>query len=379
MGSTRLDRREFLFRAGQCAGASWLGCTLAGSLALADGTSSAPFTREVDHYTPLPGKRIKCFVCPLHCELNDGETCFCRTRTNIGGRLYTRAYENPCLLRVDPIEKLPLNHYRPGSSTLTIATGGCNVRCLYCQNWQHSQKKPDELKTVRLTPREAVALARKRRVDTIAFGYTEPVAFMEYARDIAVLAKRARLRVVAATAAFVDPDPLLDLARYVDAFVVALKGFSEDFYYRVLGIRLAPVLTAIETLATRSRCWLELVNLVVPTYNDDPDQIRAMAAWIHRHAGPDVPVHFERFVPEYRLTNLPRTPVPTLEAACDAARAAGLRYVYTSNIAPHEGCNTICASCGATVIERLGFKILTNSLKRGVCPRCHKRLPGVWA
>lgn len=378
MASARPDRREFLARAGQCAGAACLSCGLGTFVGQAYGGPSPRFTREVDHYTQLPGNRIKCFVCPLHCELNDGETCFCRTRTNVGGKLFTRAYENPCLLRVDPIEKLPLNHFYPGSSALTIATGGCNVRCLYCQNWQHSQKKPDELKTFELTPRDAVALARKKKVKTIAFGYTEPVAFMEYARDIAVLAKRARLKVAVATAAFVDPDPLLDLARYVDAFVVALKGFNEDFYHRVLGIQLAPVLTAIETLAKRSNCWLELVNLLVPTYNDDPEQIRAMVAWIHSHVGDDVPVHFERFVPEYRLANLPRTPVQTLEAACAAGRAAGLRYVYTSNIAPHEGCNTMCASCQTTVIERLGFKVLSNGLKRGVCPECRQKLPGVW-
>lgn len=373
----RLDRREFLAAVGRCAGAACLGC--------APGAFSAPafggtprFTRQVDHYTQLSGNRIQCFVCPLHCVLEDGETCFCRTRTNVGGKLLTRAYDNPCVLRVDPIEKLPLNHFCPGTKALTLGTGGCNVRCLYCQNWQQSQRKPDELKTFELTARDAVAAARKKRLDTIAFGYTEPVAFLEYAKDIAILAKRARLKVVVATAAFVEPDPLLELAQYVDAFVITLKGFDEEFYHRALGIELEPVLTAIEAIKKRSKCWLELVNLIVPTYNDDPEKIRAMVAWINEHLGDEVPVHFGRFVPKYRLTNLPRTPVQTLEAACEAGRQAGLRYVYTSNIAPHEGSNTVCAHCGTTVIQRLGFKVLSNGLKRGVCSKCRKKLPGVW-
>jgi pyruvate formate lyase activating enzyme len=378
MPSARLDRREFLAAVGKCAGAAYLGCSLGALPPRAFGEATPKLTREVDHYVQLPGKKIQCFVCPLYCILQNGETCFCRTRTNVGGKLFTRAYNNPCILRVDPIEKLPLNHFRPGSRTLTLGTGGCNVRCLYCQNWQQSQKKPDELKTFDLTARDAVAAARKKKVDTIAFSYTEPVAFLEYAKDIAIQAKKARLNVVVATAAFVEPDPLVEFAQHVDAFVVTLKGFSEEFYHRALGIELAPVLTAIQTLKDRTDCWLELSNLIVPTYNDDLDEIRSMVRWVHDNLGDDVPMHFARFVPTYRLANLPRTPVQTLEAACEIGRQAGLRYVYTSNIAPHEGCNTVCAHCGATVIERLGFKILSNDLKRSVCPKCHERLPGVW-
>ncbi len=364
---------------GRLAGGACLACGLGGRIGrvLAAGPS-AKLTREVDFYESLPNDRIQCFVCPLDCVLDDGETCFCRTRTNVGGRLFSRAYSNPCILRVDPIEKVPLNHFRPGTKALSIGVGGCNVRCLYCQNWQHSQKVPDQLKTFDLTPEQAVAAAKKKGLDTIAFTYTEPVAFLEYAKDIAKLAKKARLKVVAATAAFVRTKPLLDFAKYVDAFAIALKGFDEDFYYRSLGIHLEPVLDAIKTVKKRSRCWVELVNLVVPTYNDDPETIRKMVRWIRKHVGGNVPLHFARFVPMYRLTNLPRTPVQTLEAACTAARDAGLRYVYTSNIAPHEGNNTVCASCHKPVIHRLGFKILKNKLTKGVCHNCRKKLPGVW-
>jgi pyruvate formate lyase activating enzyme len=376
-----LDRRAFLSALGRCAGGTCLACALTRFAPDAFAGQPPPhkFTREIDFYERLPERRIQCFVCPLHCVLNDGETCFCRTRTNVGGTLYTRAYNNPCILRTDPIEKVPLNHFRPGAQTLSIAVGGCNLRCLYCQNYEQSQKMPDELKTFDLTPDEAVAAAKKKNLDIIAFTYSEPVAFLEYAKDIAKAAKKAGLKVVVATAAFVEPKPILDLAKYVDAFAIALKGFDEDFYYHVCGVHFEPILEAIKAVKKHTKCWLELVNLVVPTYNDNAETIAKMVRWIRQNVGGNVPVHFARFVPIYQLTNLPRTPVQTLEAACAAAKEAGLRYVYTSNIAPHEGNNTFCADCKKPVIQRLGFKIMENDLKKGVCPRCRKKLPGVWA
>lgn len=377
-GTPPISRRDFLAAAGRCATTSCLAGALGPLVTPAHGAQPPPWVREIDYYNQLPEQKIQCFVCPLHCVLKDGETCFCRTRTNVGGKLFTRAYNNPCILRIDPVEKLPLNHFRPGSKTVTIGVGGCNVRCIYCQNWEQSQKMPDELKTFALTPDDAVAYARKQKIDTIAFSYTEPVAFLEYAKDIATAAKKARLHVVVATAAFVDPDPLIEFAKYVDAFVVSLKGFDEDFYHRVCGVKLAPVLRAVETVKKRTGSWLELLHLIVPTYNDDPAKIQQLVAWVHEHVGDDVPLHFARFVPMYKLTDLPRTPVQTLEAACAAARQAGLRYVYTSNIAPHEGNNTFCASCRAAVIQRLGFKIMEDRLHDGACAKCHQRLPGVW-
>ncbi len=369
-----LDRRDFLIAAGSVACGACLGFV---PPALAGDRRSQPL-REVDHYRQLGDGMIQCFVCPLNCVLKPGQTCFCRTRANIDGRLYTRAYSNPCILREDPIEKLPLNHFRPGSRTLTLGVGGCNLRCLYCQNWQQSQRRPEELRNLSLTPKQVVAAVRKRRIDTIAFSYTEPVAFLEYALDTAKLAKKAGLKVVVATAAYINPEPLLEFAQYVDAFSLALKGFDDEFYYRALGVRLEPVLTAIETLATRGKSWIEIVNLVVPTYNDDERQIARMCAWLSESVGAEVPVHFARFVPMYRLTNLPRTPVQTLEAACRIAEQHGLKYVYTSNIAPHEKNNTFCGKCGTGLIERLGFRILSRRDRAGRCPKCHTRLPGVW-
>ncbi|MCK4873015.1 MAG: radical SAM protein, partial [Phycisphaerales bacterium] len=259
-----MNRRDFLTSVGRCAGGMCVGCALGAFAGSASAGPPARWTREIDFYDQNPEKRIQCFVCPLNCRLDDGETCFCRTRTNVGGTLYSRAYDNPCIIRVDPIEKIPMHHFQPGSETLALAVGGCNLRCLYCQNWEQSQKKPDELRTFKLTAREAVAAAKKKGVKTIAFTYTEPIAFLEWAKDVAIAAKRARLRVVVATAAFVNTEPLLDFARYVDAFTVTLKGFSDEFYHRVAGVNLGPILEAIKTIRHKTDCWLELTHLMVP-------------------------------------------------------------------------------------------------------------------
>ena len=183
---------------------------------------------------------------------------------------------------------------------------------------------------------------------------------------------------VAATAAYIEPEPLIDFAQYVDAVTIGLKGFTDDFYETVCGVRLDGVLKSIETIKEKTDCWLELVNLIVPTYNDDPATIRKMVGWVRRNVGVTTPLHFSRFVPMYRLTNLPRTPVTTLETACEIARRAGLKYVYTSNIAPHDGNNTYCNRCGASLIQRLGLNVLDNRMRNGRCPQCHTRIPGVW-
>ncbi|MFH0983159.1 MAG: AmmeMemoRadiSam system radical SAM enzyme [Planctomycetota bacterium] len=376
-----LDRRHFLAALGRyglsscglCALGRWgVDCVLAG------GSPPAAWSREVDFYERLENGSLRCGVCPRHCVLDSGATGFCRSRTNVGGQHYARGYNRPCIVRVDPIEKVPLSHFLPGTETMTIAVGGCNLRCLYCQNWEQSQAQPDELKTFDLTPAQAVEAAKEQGMKVIAFNYTEPVVFLEYAKDLARAARKAELRVVAATAAFVEPEPLVDFAQYLDAITIGLKGFTEPFYETVCSIRLEPVLNAIKTIKAKTNCWLELVNLVVPTYNDDISVIRRMCGWIRRNVGVNTPLHFSRFVPMYRLTNLPRTPVPTLEAACQAAKDVGLQYVYTSNIAPHDGNNTYCAKCGTSLIQRLGFKILENRLRAGQCPQCRLRLPGVW-
>jgi len=335
-------------------------------------------TIEVEHYKKLPGARTQCFVCPLDCVLEDGQTCWCNTRRNHGGTLLSHAFANPCIVRTDPIEKLPLNHFRPGTRTLSLAVGGCNLRCLYCQNWQQSMARPESLKTYDLPPDRAASGAEEGGLDTIALTYTEPVAFLEYARLIAAHAHRRGVRVVLASGAFIHPDPMRELARDVDGMCLALKGITEEYYHDVVGGKLKPVLDAL-VAAKETGVWIEVTNLIVPTLNDDPRLIRRLARWVKANLGADTPLHFARFVPEYKLKNLPWTPVPTITRAREEALDVGLRFVYTTNVAPHEGSATCCPGCKQPLIRRVGFKILENGLRDGACPRCRKALPGVWS
>lgn len=333
---------------------------------------------EVEFYKRLPDKKIQCFVCPRHCILDAGETCFCLTRKNHDGRLYAHAFNNPCkLIPDDPIEKLPLHHYYPGAQTLSIATGGCNMRCLYCQNWQISQKKPEEVKTFSLTKEEATEGARSTGVKALAFTYTEPVSFLEYAKTIAKYAKPRGIKSVCATALFINEKPLKDLCRYIDAFAVALKGFSETFYQKVCGEPLKPVLDAIITLK-KQRKWFEIVSLLVPTYNTSDKEIKEMCQWVRRYVGKDTPMHFSRFVPRFKLKHLPQTSVQDINRACEIAQAEGIQYVYSGNVAPHPKNNTYCHNCKKPVIERLGFKILSRQMKKNKCSNCGERIPGIF-
>jgi len=371
------ERREFLRALARWgAGAAAAPAALA---ALAERLLAAETTLvEVKHYDKLANKRIHCYVCPLNCLLDDGLTCFCNTRTNHGGTLYTHAFGNPCILRTDPIEKLPLNHFRPGSRTLSLAVGGCNLRCLYCQNWQQSQVRPEELKTWDLPPARAAEGALEGDLDTIALTYTEPVSFLEYALAIAEEARRKKVRVVVASGAFLNPRPMKELAGSVDGMCLALKGITEKFYEDVVGGRLTPVLDAI-VAAKETGVWLEVVNLIVPTLNDDPKDLRDLALWVKKNLGTETPLHFARFVPDYKLKNLPWTPIETITLAREQALDLGLKFVYTTNVAPHEGSATSCPKCKTVLVRRVGFKILENRVEGGACPRCKSKLPGVWA
>ena len=214
---------------------------------------------EVDskYYKRLAGGEVQCFICPLNCVLKDGETCFCRTRKNHSGRLYSHAYNNPCVIRIDPVEKTPLNHFLPGTQTLSIATGGCNLRCLYCQNWQQSQEKPDELKNFNLASWQVVKGAKDKGCKTIAYTYTEPVAFYEYMRDVAVFSSQKGVRNVMASAGYINPEPLKELCRHMDGFAVALKGFDEKYFEKVCGSHIAPVLEALKIIKEEGK-WLEI-------------------------------------------------------------------------------------------------------------------------
>jgi pyruvate formate lyase activating enzyme len=286
-------------------------------------------------------------------------------------------YGNPCAVHVDPIEKKPFYHYLPTAATFSLATAGCNLRCKYCQNWTISQVPPEETRNAHLPPEDVVRYAQGQDAPVIAYTYSEPIIFYEYMVDTARIAREAGLRNVVISAGFINPGPLRALCEVVDAVKIDLKGFDDAFYREVCGGELEPVLETIATIY-ESRTHLEIVNLVVPTLNDDLDQLQALAHWIVNDLGPDVPLHFSRFHPQYKLSSLPPTPVETLEQARQIALAEGVQFVYIGNVGGHPGSQTYCPACGEVVIERVGFGVTAYHIEGGRCAFCGAPIPGVW-
>jgi pyruvate formate lyase activating enzyme len=346
-------------------------------LALSPGKGKFVPTHEADFYHKLGKNLVACDLCPRRCVLAPGQRGVCRARENRDGKLYSVVYGRPCSIGKEPIEKAPFFHFLPGRLRITLATAGCNQSCKYCQNWELSQANPEDLESYDLSPADVVALAQRENVPIICFTYTEPVVFYEYMMDIAKLARAKGIRTAVVTGGYVNTEPLEKLCRTVDAIKIDLKGFTPEFYRDVCGATLEPVLEACRTVA-RSGTHLELVNLVVPTLNDDTAKIRAMCRWINENVGDTVPVHFTRFGPAYRLENSPPTPVSTLERAIAVARSERLKYVYIGNVPGHEDENTVCPDCGRAVIRRKGFTVLENNLKKDKCRFCGAHIAGVW-
>lgn len=322
------------------------------------------------------GRKVQCGLCPRLCVLGPGQRGYCRARENIGGELVTLVYGNPCAMHIDPIEKKPLSHVLPGTRTFSIATAGCNLRCQFCQNWQISQRPPEETDNHNLPPAAVVAEAIRRNCRSIAYTYTEPVIFYEYTYDTSVQARKQGLKNILVTAAYINEQPLRELCPVIDAANVDLKGDAE-YYRKVVGGTLDPVLRALEVMREMG-VWVEISNLIIPTLNDRPAQIEWLAGWVHDHLGADTPLYFSRFQPLYQLRNLPPTPVETLRRAREIARGKGLRFVYTGNIPGDPGENTFCPDCGQPVIKRTGYRIRKNNLKDGRCGFCGAAIAGLW-
>jgi len=333
---------------------------------------------EAKFYKKHPDREIECTLCPRFCRLGDKERGYCGVRENQGGTYYTLVYGKACSIHVDPIEKKPFFHFLPQSRTLSIATAGCNVNCKFCQNWEISQVRPEQIDHVDLPPALAARTALKYDCPVIAYTYTEPVVFFEYMYDIAKEAHKKGIKSAVVTGGHINEDPLSELLQVVHAVKVDLKAFDQDFYTQYVRGELAPVKKAIEAVA-RSDVWLEIVYLVIPTLNDQPETIRKMSRWISSSVGPDVPLHFSRFQPMYLLKNLPPTPISTLEKLRDISLEEGLRYVYIGNVPGHPGESTHCPKCGNTVIERKGYKIQKMDMEKGKCLFCDNKIPGVWS
>jgi pyruvate formate lyase activating enzyme len=328
-------------------------------------------------HVPHQGRYVRCGLCPHRCVLAEGERGLCRVRENRGGKLYTFVYGNPCAIHVDPIEKKPLYHFMPGTAALSLATAGCNLRCKYCQNYTLSQRAPEETQNYDAPPEAIVAATTQSGAPTIAYTYSEPLIFYEYMLDTARAARRAGLRNVVISAGYVNPEPLRELCRAVDAIKIDLKGYNDDFYRQVCGGTLEPVLESIRTIHHMG-VHLEIVNLVVPTLNDDLAELRALAEWVLEALGPDVPLHFSRFHPDYQLMNLPPTPIETLEAARRTALDVGLHYVYMGNVPGHEGNHTYCPGCGRMIVQRAGMATAAVHVVDGRCAYCETPIAGVW-
>jgi pyruvate formate lyase activating enzyme len=320
---------------------------------------------------------VQCELCPTECVLGNYQVGGCRTRINKDGVLYSLVYGKPCAVAVDPIEKKPFYHFLPATSAFSIATAGCVLACKFCQNWQISQASPDDVDAQNLPPADVVRQAMYNRCHSITYTYTEPTVFYEYMYDTAEIARRYGIRNTMHSCGYINEKPLRRLAKLLDAADIDLKAFTEDFYGRICGGKLKPVLDALVVLR-QEKVWLEITNLVVPGLNDDARQIGDMCRWIVKELGPDVPVHFSRFTPQYKLKDLPPTPLATLTDAHRIARDAGVRYAYIGNIRT-EAESTFCHKCRRLLIERIGYFVKQNRIVQGNCRSCGTAIPGVWS
>lgn len=334
--------------------------------------------KEALFYEKLENKAVHCRLCPRNCVIADGKRGFCGVRENRGGTLYALSYAKLVSAHpYDPIEKKPLFHFLPGSFTFSLATAGCNLRCKFCQNWEISQKRPEEVNYDYIEPGQLVQKAINSGRHIIAYTYTEPVIFYEYMLDTSKLAHQAGLKNIMHSSGYINEAPLRQLAKYLDAANIDLKGFSDDYYSKMSEGTLAPVLKSLQVLKQEG-VHLEITNLILPGYNDDTDTLIKMCLWIRENLGPDVPLHFSRFTPMYKLVALSPTPVETLERARQIALDCGLKYVYIGNIGGHPAESTYCPRCKKMLIERKGYFILQNNITNGRCKFCGERIAGVW-
>jgi len=377
-----LDRRSFL----KCALASGAAIGISGAAQPAAGMGSgaasgtqddARFIVEAKFYQKLAERKIKCKLCPRECTVGDKERGYCGVRENRGGVYYTLVHSRVCAAHVDPVEKKPLFHYLPGSIAFSLATAGCNVNCKFCQNWDISQSRPEQIPAEYLPPQRVAEIAKQYNCPTIAYTYSEPVIFSEFLMDAADAGHAAGIRSIVVSNGYMQEEALKTAYGKMDAVKIDLKSFSESYYRQVVTGQLKPVLNSLVTLRKMNK-WTEIVYLVLPTLNDSDEEFRELAQWVKANLGPDVPLHFTQFHPEYLLKNLPITPVPTLERAKAIADAEGLHYVYIGNVPGHPAQNTYCPKCRKMLVERVGFTASQMLIRKNCCPFCQHPIPGIW-
>jgi pyruvate formate lyase activating enzyme len=324
----------------------------------------------------LPNGKIHCYLCPRHCHIGDGQTGFCFIRKNVGGKLYNLGYAQPAAIQIDPIEKKPLNHFMPGTRILSLGTAGCNMGCFFCQNWDISKSKSDQIHSTHLDPEDVVAVAVKYGCPSIAFTYNEPTIWAEYAADISKIAHQAGLKTVMVSNGYITREALFEVYEHIDAANIDLKAFTERFYAKTTLTHLQPVLETLKTLRHETRVWFEITNLIIPTLNDAEQETRELCGWVLENLGDDVPVHFTAFHPDFKLRDKPNTPPETLHRARRIALEMGLKFAYEGNIYS-DGGDTICPGCKRTLVKRWWHEVSEIRIREdGHCKYCGTVIPG---
>jgi pyruvate formate lyase activating enzyme len=328
----------------------------------------------------LPDGRLQCDLCPRDCRLHEGQRGLCFVRANLGGHMVLTTYGRSSGFAIDPIEKKPLFHFLPGSAVLSFGTAGCNLACKFCQNWDISKSTESDRLQAQATPEAIARAALAAGCESVAFTYNDPVIFAEYAMDTARACHELGLATVAVTAGYMHDQPRRSFFAHIDAANVDLKAYTEDFYFRLTGAHLAPVLDTLRYLVRETSVWTEITTLLIPGHNDSDAELRELARFVARDLRPDVPLHFSAFHPDWKMNAVPPTPASTLARARRIAQEEGLQFVYTGNVHDREGGSTFCPRCAALLIERDWHHVLRDELESGgTCPHCRTRLPGRFA
>lgn len=336
-------------------------------------------THPTGYWHRLDDGRIQCDVCPRACKMHDGQRGLCFVRGVEAGEVKLYTYGRSSGFCVDPVEKKPLNHFLPGTAVLSFGTAGCNLACKFCQNWDMSKSREMDTLADRATPRMLADAARRLGCASVAYTYNDPVIFMEYAMDVADACHEQGVRSIAVTAGYMCKEPRTEFYRHMDAANVDLKGFTDRFYRRICGAELGAVLDTLEYLQLETQVWFEITTLLIPDENDSDAEIQALTQWIMNKLGPDVPLHFTAFHPDWKMLDKPPTPASTLTRAREIGLKNGLRYVYTGNVHDRQGSSSYCTGCGALVIERDWYELGEWQLDaNGRCLECSTQMPGVF-
>jgi pyruvate formate lyase activating enzyme len=325
----------------------------------------------------LADGRIQCDLCPRDCKLHEGQRGLCFVRQMEGGEMHLTTYGRSSGFCIDPVEKKPLNHFYPGSSILSFGTAGCNLACKFCQNWDISKSKEMDRLQDEASPEVIAAAAVKLGCKSVAFTYNDPVIFAEYAMDIADACHEKGVETVAVTAGYIHAAPRREFYAKMDAANVDLKGFTDEFYWKICGGHLQPVLDTLVYLVKETQVWTEITTLLIPGKNDSDEELKAECKWIRQNLGPDVPLHFTAFHPDWKMTDVERTPPATLTRAREVAQLAGLNYVYTGNVHDEVGGSTYCPGCEKVVVRRDWYDIRGYHVSPGgTCDFCGTRIAG---